>query len=96
MDTGSQRKGPASQKQITCGEVAHDLNGLNIVLLSTKIIVSLFYNTFLDSFILTLTRVKVRQSPHKLPCLLKVDYNININILLNLNITEKEGKPRKT
>lgn len=65
--------------------------------LSTKITlrVSLFYTALWVGFVLTLTWVQVWESPHKLPCLSKVYYNININVLLNLNITEKEGKSSK-
>lgn len=55
-------------------------------------ILSLLHTTLWAGFILTLTRVTVRQSPHKLPCLLKADYNIRIDILLTLNITEKESQ----
>lgn len=65
--------------------------------LSTKITlrVSLFYTTPWAGFVLTLTWVQVWESPHKLPCVSKVYYNINIKVVLNLNITEKAGKSSK-
>lgn len=68
---------------------------LDVLFTKITLRVSLFYTTLWAGFVLTLTWVQVWESPHKLPCLSKVHYNININVLLNLNVTEKEGKSSK-